>query len=268
MFHRPDLGIILAGSHYISSLATGFLMRFYKGKEKKKPMPKNISKDKTIHEGNIFKKALNELLTARKNDGRSLGKLIGDSVRESINTLLMIGGFIILFSVITKILSVIGFVRVLTGSLTYLLEPFNLSSEMVLPLISGVFEITNGTNLASQAAAPLPEQLIVCSIIIAWSGLSVHGQVATMINGTDISLKPYLIARIFHGLLAGIITFLFLTPAQTLTRPVLQQEFSSYKSANLITVMISLSLLFIFLILMVSMFIYLYKKVEITFFKV
>ena len=266
MFHRPELGLIIAGSHYISCLIIGFLMRFYSGDEKKQNNQKSSSPDeKETETGNIFNKAINELIAARKSDGRGLGKLIGDAVRESINTLLMIGGFIILFSVITNLFSVTGIIEVLKNVITFLLQPFGLSGAMVLPLISGIFEISNGTNLASQAAAPLSEQVIVCSMIIAWSGLSVHGQVATMINGTDIDLKPYIIARISQALLAGFITFLFLFPGQNLQQPVFHPFVSFAESGAFFPLSLQRGILVLVISLVFSLFIYLLRKIKIIY---
>ncbi|MGM0409586.1 MAG: sporulation integral membrane protein YlbJ, partial [Bacillota bacterium] len=173
MLHSPKLGLIIALSHYISSLAIGFIMRFYKRREKN-----NITKNfKKHYHKNILKRAYDELIEARKSDGRSLGELFGDSVKESINTLLMVGGFIIIFSVITELINVIGITTLLTKSLALFFSKINLSTDTITPLISGFFEITNGANLASQIQAPLIEKLIIINAVIAWSGLSVHSQV-------------------------------------------------------------------------------------------
>lgn len=39
--------------------------------------------------------------------------------------------------------------------------------------------------------------------IIAWSGLSVHAQVAALTRHTDLRLRPYILARLAHALLAA-----------------------------------------------------------------
>ena len=33
MFHRPDLGLLIAATHYLSSVIIGILLRFYQGKD-------------------------------------------------------------------------------------------------------------------------------------------------------------------------------------------------------------------------------------------
>ncbi|MEJ6950846.1 sporulation integral membrane protein YlbJ [Natronospora cellulosivora (SeqCode)] len=211
MFHRAELGIILAAAHYISSLIVGFSLRFYKGEEDRTIL-KSSSYQK--RRKNIFSYAIDELVEARKKDGRSTGELIGDSIKESINTLLLVGGFIILFSVLTRMFLVTGIITIISNFLINILHPLGFTEAMVLPLVSGFFEISNGTNLASQAVAPLLHQVIIASAIIAWSGMSVHAQVATMINGTDIRLKPYIFARILQSILAGILTIFLFRPFQ------------------------------------------------------
>ncbi|QTL98171.1 sporulation integral membrane protein YlbJ [Iocasia frigidifontis] len=210
MFHKAELGIIIAAAHYISSIIIGILLRFYKGTEGKIQNTRYKNNHRSRRK-NIFSYAVTELIAAKKNDGRTFGELLGDSIKESINTLFLVGGFIILFSVVTRIFIVTSFLDAIGGLIIILLRPLGLTEAMILPLISGFFEITNGSNLASQAQAPLIHQLIIANAIIAWSGLSVHAQVATMVNGTDISLKPYFFSRILQGILAAILTIFIFT---------------------------------------------------------
>ena len=51
-----------------------------------------------------LRNAFSALHQTRLKDKRPIGKLLGDAVNSSIQTLLMIGGFIILFSVMNKLL--------------------------------------------------------------------------------------------------------------------------------------------------------------------
>ncbi|MBM7556426.1 sporulation integral membrane protein YlbJ [Halanaerobacter jeridensis] len=218
MFARPELGLVLALAHYLSCLAVGFIMRFYN--------PSTNDQTTVAQENNtasnIINRAFKKLYQAQREDGRSFGQLLGDAIKEAVNTLLLIGGFIIFFSVLTQILADIGFTKLLSILLSIILKPLGIKKTMILPLVGGLFEITNGSNLASQAAAPLNQQLVITSGVIAWSGLSVHAQVMTMINGTDLRIKPYLWARVLHGFLASIITYLLVGPANILGSQLLQ----------------------------------------------
>src|SRR5699024_2611435 len=88
-----------------------------------------------------------------------------------------------------------------------------LSSSLSVPLIAGLFEITLGSQMTSQVqGATLVQQAVMTSFILAFSGFSVQAQVASILAPTDIRFKPYFIARIMHGFLAGLITFLIWKP--------------------------------------------------------
>src|SRR5690554_637054 len=264
-FHRVELGIIIAGAHYISSLITGLLLRFYKGNEL--PSEQKYTHKKTINR-NLFIYAINELIEARKNDGRSIGELLGDSIKESINTLFMVGGFIILFSVITEILIVTGVINALSQVIGIIIQPFGLPNTLILPLVSGFFEITNGANLTSQSLAPLIHQIIIINSIIAWSGLSVHAQVATMINDTDISLKPYFFSRILQSILAAITTIFlfkyFYQGSHSVFLPYLQNFNTLNLNAFILISIVSLSILIASLL--ISILIHFIQKIRIIFF--
>ncbi|MBT9153418.1 MAG: Sporulation integral membrane protein YlbJ [Firmicutes bacterium] len=50
--------------------------------------------------------------------------------------------------------------------------------------------------------------MAMAGAIIAWSGLSVHGQVASVVHDTDIRIRPYIVARLAHAALAFVYTML------------------------------------------------------------
>ena len=200
MFGNAHLGVIIAISHYVSAILVGLCMRFYR---KNAPRSEQLSNNR----GNILVRACRELYHAKQKDGRPLGQLLGDAVRNSVNSLLMIGGFIILFSVIMRIATVSGVVALVAQGVVGVLQLLGLSTNLSSAAVSGFFEITIGCSVASGAVAPLMQKIIMASSIIAWSGLSVHAQVAAVINDTDIRILPYIAARALHGVLAGLCTW-------------------------------------------------------------
>ncbi|HBK86254.1 MAG TPA: sporulation integral membrane protein YlbJ [Firmicutes bacterium] len=227
MFSNAKLGAIIAIAHYVSSLLVGLCLRFYRRHE---PASEQIGG----HQGNMLVRALKELYRARKRDARPLGQLLGDAVKNSVNSLLMIGGFIILFSVIMRMATVSGLVALVGSTINGLLALFGLSPQLGNAAVSGIFEITIGCNVASQSVAPLMEQVILTSAIIAWSGFSVHAQVAAIINDTDIRLGPYLLARILQAVLAGGVTWLLWDKLSLVTEHVILPVFlQSQQSASL-----------------------------------
>jgi sporulation integral membrane protein YlbJ len=203
-FHNPKLGVILAITHYLANITVGLMMRFYGKNEPRKKTPKT---------GSTIKTALSVLHQTRIRDNRPIGKLLGDAVMSSVQTLLMIGGFIILFSVVNKLLFHLHITSFVAGVVEYLLILFQLPTELSIPLISGLFEITLGSQLVSQIQnASLMEQAIITSFILGFSGLSVHAQVASIIAQTDIRYKPFFFARIMQGIFASIYTWILWKP--------------------------------------------------------
>ncbi len=206
MFGLPHVGASIAAAHYLSSITLGLIMRFH-------------GKDEPVRKGggakrNILSRGLRAMVDAREKDKRPLGQLMGDAIRNSVNTLLLIGGFIILFSVIIEILAVMGAVSMLSILLKTILEPLGISPGLSPAIISGFFEVTLGCKLAGSApeAIPLYQKIMITGSVIAWSGLSVHAQVASIISETDMRISPFVVARGIHALLAGLYTYLLIGP--------------------------------------------------------
>ncbi|MDP2872698.1 MAG: sporulation integral membrane protein YlbJ [Bacillota bacterium] len=214
MFGRADAAMVILAAHYLSSLSVGVLLRFYRpGADRTPPIAAR-------HGRSMAARAWYALNDARERDGRPFGKLLGDAVRNSVNTLLLIGGFIILFAVLVQVLDAVGAVAALGGLIGRVLALVGVDTAVAGSLVSGVFEITIGAQAASRAAAGLLPRLVAASAIIAWSGLSVHAQVASMTQGTGMQMGPYVAARFVHAWLAGLYTVLLWRPAQAMTRNV------------------------------------------------
>lgn len=202
MFKMPNLGVFILLCHMFASLTVGMLFRFYARKEygEKK------------HTGNkLAERFKKELRSNMFHNNRNVGEMLGESVKNSINTMLSIGGFIILFSVIINILLEIGFISSFSEALSFLLEPIGINKEIIVSLTSGFFEITTGINMASQATSTtFCHQLSAVSFILGWAGLSVHSQVYSIICKSDISIKPYLFGKLLQGTIAAIYTVTFI----------------------------------------------------------
>ncbi|PAE25033.1 MULTISPECIES: sporulation integral membrane protein YlbJ [Bacillaceae] len=220
-FNNAKLGVILALAHYLGNITVGLLMRFYG----KKPQLTSHGARKPS-----LRAALSALHRTRIKDNRPIGKLLGDAVMSSIQTLLMIGGFIILFSVINKLLFHIGITAFLAKGLEAVLSIFSLPPELSIPFISGLFEITLGSQMTSQVQqATLMHQVIIVSFILAFSGFSVQAQVASILAQTDINFKPFFFARIVHGFAAAFYAFI-------LWQPIYERYYNTEQPSNAIPV--------------------------------
>ena len=204
-FHNPHLGVILALAHYLGNICVGLIMRFY-GNE-------TPDKEKDKQGKSILRTALSALHRTRINDKRPIGKLLGDAVNSSIQTLLMVGGFIILFSVINKLLFHLHITAALAKGFDLILSSLTLPDMLSIPFISGLFEITMGSDLTSRVQeATLLQQAIITSFILGFSGFSVQAQVASILAQSDIRFKPFFFARIAQGLFASFFALILWKP--------------------------------------------------------
>lgn len=71
----------------------------------------------------------------------------------------------------------------------------------------GFLEITSGIKLLSNISCDINTLLPIVATILGFGGISVHMQVASIISHTDLSIRPYLLGKSFHGILAGILTY-------------------------------------------------------------
>ncbi|AVQ98941.1 sporulation integral membrane protein YlbJ [Oceanobacillus sp. M65] len=207
-FHDAKLGVLLAVCHYGSNALVGLCMRFYGRAEEKR----NATRHKKTEKKFSIKRAFCEMHEMRISDDRALGQILGDAVINSIKTLVMVGGFIILFSVLTKLFFLIGLSPLIAIIFQFILSIFSIPIDMALPLFSGLFEITIGAQMISQKTATVLSQAVLVSFIMGFNGLSVQAQVASILSGTDIRFKPYFLARFLHGALASILTVVLYIP--------------------------------------------------------
>ncbi|HEY4602399.1 MAG TPA: sporulation integral membrane protein YlbJ [Cerasibacillus sp.] len=205
-FHDVSLGLLIAISHYAGNFIVGLCMRFYGRSKEKETFSKSAGKFS-------WKLALKDMHQFRINDQRPIGMVLGDAIIQSIQTLVMVGGFIILFSVLTEMLHLIQITPFISEVIGLLFSILSLPLELSLPFISGLFEITIGVNLISKVNIDsLLQKLIIVSFILGFNGFSIQAQVASILAKTDIRFKPYFFARILHGLIASILTIFLYQP--------------------------------------------------------
>lgn len=199
MFNNPRIGFVLLFCHILACLTVGILFSFYGNR---KGHIENISGNK------IFISFKRELANTKS---VNVGEVLGDSIRNSINTMLAIGGFIILFSVIINLLLETGVISYISNFLEGFLCLAGISKDLVAPILSGFFEITTGINMVSKIEGiSFVQQLSAVSLILGWAGLSVHFQVYSIIAKTDISIKPYLFGKLLQGIFAAIYISVFM----------------------------------------------------------
>jgi sporulation integral membrane protein YlbJ len=196
MFASPLAGYLLAFSHYLSNILVGIIWRFRGSYQIISAFGRKQS---------LLQEACQAFL--QHHNPRGIGALLGDAIKNSLNNILAIAGFVIIFSVLTRMLSVWGIMDGIASLLTYLFKAFSLPYPVAYGLGIGMFEITLGTRtvvLATQA--DLLYKLLAVSIILAFSGLSIIAQVMSIMAGTAVRLSFYALSRLIQIILSLVIT--------------------------------------------------------------
>jgi len=204
-------GLIILLSHYIAALFLGLCFRFYHSKNyllnKTRSISNKVTLGKLKQESNqVLLNAILALSKARKEDGRPFGQLIGDAVRNSVNVLWTVGGFIVLFSVLINLMMHLKIIDWLSAVFSIPMKLFLIKEPIIKAITGGLFEVTTGCKLVSEIAANMQEKIAAVSFIIGWSGLSIHAQSASFLSGTGVKISIYMLSKFLHGLLATIIS--------------------------------------------------------------
>lgn len=99
------------------------------------------------------------------------------------------------------ILGVITFCLIITGILDSL---FNINKD--IKFIYGLIEVTQGLKYLSASNLNIYMKTIISSFMISFGGFCIHLQVFSILDNKKIRYIPYLISRLFHGILASLIT--------------------------------------------------------------
>ena len=190
---NEKIGQILLISHVLSSLIVGFLFRYWKQNQVNLTF-RNYNSENT------------ELVRIS-----NLGEILGEAIKKSIFTVLSIGGFVVLFSVIISILTNSGFLVMLANIFQF----FGISYDFSISFLTGLIELTNGLQYASNIYTTMPTScILLCSFLLGFGGLSILLQVYSIISKSKISIKSYFYGKILHGIISVIFTFLLLNLAK------------------------------------------------------
>lgn len=192
MLKNPSIGYMILAPHYMAAILIGFMFRFHKRNSKEKKIKTNISKE--------IKVSFNDFLYKKK----PIGSLISNAVKESMDTIILIGGLVIFYSVLVEILFSIKYVD---NGLSFLNLSFSIDKDLLKGLISGLFEITMGCKTIASSNTNILFKLLSINFIIGWSGFSIHSQVFGFLNRTDLNKNLYLLSKFFHGIISMIFTY-------------------------------------------------------------
>ena len=178
MFNSRAFGALLFLTHLLSVLTTGIIFSFYKKNDKKNDKPVFFSPQK-------------------------VDNLLYESAYSAVISILIVGGLITIFYLLTEVLLKFGV--------------FTLPIKLLSPLVGktaaqslsvGIFEYTRGLKILSQAGIT-PLSLPVAAFLTGFSGLSVIAQSTAYLKKAKIKTAPFFLAKILTAVLGFLFGLLF-----------------------------------------------------------
>lgn len=196
MFKNTTIGILLFITHLLACVTVGFLFRYWK-------------KDKNTF--NTSSPSASFSQSKKTASFSNLGEILAESITSSISTILLIGGFVVIFSSIISIFKASGLLNSLTVLISPIFQFLNIDTSFIQGLLTGILEITNGINtISSIVCKRLSLNLIFTAFLLGFGGISVLLQVWSITSKTDLSIKPYVYGKLLHGVLAAFYTYLLI----------------------------------------------------------
>lgn len=176
MFNNASLGALILTCHALGAIITGIIFRSW-GKRKTK---QSAQVSATLAEQKTEQIAQPKISSA-----------INNAMFSSINSVLVVGGFIVVFYIIIDCL-------------------FNLVNinGISRALVGGVVEMTRGLIELSALFLPLSINLIVGSFLISFGGFSIIMQAFYFLNNAKVKLTTFILIKIVHAISATAIAFL------------------------------------------------------------
>lgn len=197
LFGDTKTGLLLLCTHILACITVGILLA--------KLSTKNSTKAQYLSTSHTEVNQTQELHL------KDLGEVLGKSIQSAISTILMIGGFVVIFSIIISILGKTQLLNYLSTSFSPILKYLGFDQDFAKPVISGIIELTNGVNMISKInVKSMSQNVILTAFLLGFGGISILLQVFSIASKTDLSMKKYVIGKFMQGIIAAFYTFIAL----------------------------------------------------------
>lgn len=176
VFHSSHIGLFLYGVHVLSALLTGLFFRSRSSHEYSQPL--------------LFQEL-------------SLSSALPEAVKQALDALLSVCGFVVFFTVLTGILDAGGLFSLLCGRLSSL---FHLELHFSRALLTGILELGSGA-AAMRGLAPVPVNLSLAAFLLGWGGLSVHMQTAAVLAQSNVKGALHFAGRLISASVAAVLAY-------------------------------------------------------------
>lgn len=214
-----SLSVYILIPHYLSAL----IIAIYHGRRLKKTQTCDRKKG-----------CLKRFISENPLKGRQLGAVISEAVANSMQSILMVGGLMILFGVAVSCLEATGVYRLFSN----LKDPASAKA-----LIAGFLEMTTGCIAAADSTMPL----ILCSAIVSFGGLSIQLQTRAVAAQAQLKAHKLFPSKLAQGVLSGIFCAVMLALMPTGKEVFAQNILPKYVQPNWTYLAIVMGAFFVYL---------------------
>lgn len=214
--HSPTAGYFLLAIHWISGLLASYTDALLNGRIDN---PQPSVKESTNTKPSLYSRIQLAATEARSRDGRSFGKLLGESVATAVQNLMVVGGYMIMFAVVINIITTV-------------------LPALPAALPAGLLEVHLGADAISKGLTSIGAGstgvlgLALLSAALGWSGLCAQLQVLTLLKEAGVRFLPYAAVRLMHGAYAFLLTLLLWKPLLAVGTAVLPALADSQSTPN------------------------------------
>lgn len=179
MFGSAKLGLMVMCVHIVGSMLNGLIYRRYK---------------------------INDDTRLTQSTSQNTTNILADAMTSSINSILLIGGFVCFFFVIITLLHDYNVFAPLSNVIS---KAFNANSQIVDSTLHGVVEITKGAIDLSACVTSPKTTLILLSTIVSWGGISINLQSLAFLKKMEFSTSFYFLSKLTQTLTTLLVSFIF-----------------------------------------------------------
>jgi sporulation integral membrane protein YlbJ len=147
----------------------------------------------------------NSQALVKKMEYKNIGSIIKDTIDSAIKTSLSVGGYVIIFCVITTIIKSNIIFDIAIKDISYLTH---LDKNLLNGIILGLIEMTNGCYLISTVDVSMYIKVIIIGFFLGFSGFSIISQAHSFTYKHPLSMKMYIYRKILQGIIGALISAL------------------------------------------------------------
>lgn len=178
MFQNPAFGYLMMGCHFLGALINGLLYRGRKPNQAARTRPPLQPTD----------------------------DLLGNSMSNSIWSLLIVGGYIAIFSMVIDVLCDVGLVDLLAKPLSALLKWCGQPEEMSKGIVISLIEITRGCSTLAQSGVALKTVMPFCAALLSFGGMSIAFQSMTFLSHCKVGVGFFALSKLTQAIITFLIT--------------------------------------------------------------